>query len=167
MDNVRVSFWARLGRATVWHPDAIPADAAWKYRWGRRIWLPLYDLIVVGGGLWATAFGSPILHRIFDEGSIDVAGILFAIAGTLAFFGVIFPSLLAVEILGKLGIVGLIATYSAAVLFFRSNPDPEAGFVVFMLALTLIGPFSRLTDIGETIKQRRAEDATDAEGTVE
>lgn len=146
-----------LWRASIWHPDALPPDE-WKYRSIKRVWLPLYDLIVIGAGLWATAFGSPLLHRLFDESVVDVAGIGLAIAGMVCLMGVIFPAFWAVELLGKLAVLFLLAIYGACVAVFPTRPDPSAGFVVFILALGIIPPLIRLSILGEELKERRAED---------
>lgn len=170
MDNrlqvieARAPWWKRVARATIWHPDAVPVEE-WKDRWDVRLWLPLYDGVVIGAGLWATAWGSPLLHRLFDAQTIDWAGIVFAFAGVVALAGVVFPALWKTELTGKLLIIGLIGTYGAAVLLFPVERAPESAFVVFMLALGLFTPFSRLTKLGENWKQRRAEeDADESEG---
>lgn len=158
MDNeTRVGFWRRLARATIWHPAAIPADAEWKYRWEKRLWLPLYDAVMIAAGLWAALWGSPTLHALFDETTVDVSGGLLAIAAAVCLCGVVFPRLWLAEILGKLFLVFLLATYAAAVAFFRGDPAPEGGFVVFILAGALYAPCSRLTTLAEEYKQRRAE----------
>lgn len=145
-----------LFRASIWHPDAMPPDE-WKFRSLKRTWLPLYDLIVIGAGLWATAFGSPLLHRLFAEAVIDIAGIGLAVAGMVCLVGVIFPAFLHVEYIGKLTVLFLLAIYGGCVAFFPTRPDPQAGFVVFILALSIIPPLIRLSIIGEEFKERRAE----------
>lgn len=154
----------RLWRSTIWAKGAIdPADPAeWKYRSQKRAWLPLYDVIAIGAGVWATLFGSPILHRLFPEDTIDAAGMLLALAATVCLMGVIFPALCASELVGKTVVTFLLGSYAASVLLFRTNPhDPESGFVVFILAMAIIPPFMRLSVLGEEWKERRAERATD------
>lgn len=147
-----------LFRASIWHPDAIPPDE-WKYRSLKRFWLPVYDLIAILAGIWAALFGSPVLHELFDKPLIDAMGLLLAVVATVCLLGVIFPALWRWEIIGKVLLVALLAAYAAAVVLFRTNPDPSAGFVAFVITLALPLPLFRLTQLGEEIKERREEDA--------
>lgn len=151
--------WLRAaGRASIWHPDAIPPDE-WKFRSLKRVWLPVYDVIVVLAGIWATVFGSPILHRLFPEDVIDLMGTTLTISAVVCLLGVAFPRLWRVEIAGKVVLVALLGGYAIAVMFFRTNPDPSAGFVVFVLLLALPTPLFRLNLLGEEIKDRRDDES--------
>lgn len=154
-------FWKRLWRATIWHRDAIPPEEH-KYRQLKRVYLPLYDGILVAAGLWATAYGSPVLHRLFSDDTVDVMGMALAVAGMVCFSGIAIPSFWLIEFIGKTVVIMLLGGYAGAVTLFRTNPDPSAGFIVFILALGLIPPFIRLTILGEEIKERRAEAAAEA-----
>lgn len=143
-----------LWRASIWARDAIPPEE-WKDRHDKRLWLPLWDLIMIGAGIWATAFGSPILHRLFPEDAIDAAGMALAIAATVCLMGVAFPALWLVEFLGKITVMFLLGGYAACVAFFRVNPqDPSSGFVVFILCAAIIPALSRLSTLGEEWKER-------------
>ncbi len=148
----------RVWRASIWHPDAIPPDE-WKYRSLKRVWLPVYDLIAIGAGIWAALFGSPVLHELFEEPVIDTMGTLLAIVATTCLLGVAFPRLWRWEICGKALLVALLAAYAAAVVLFRANPAASAGFVAFIIVLALPLPIFRLTLLGEEIKERREEGA--------
>lgn len=150
--------WRRLWRASVWHPDALPIEE-FKFRSLKRVWLPTYDAAAFGAGLWAIIFGSPILHRLFHPDVIDLLGGLLAVAAAVCFIGVAFPSMWRVEILGKIILMMLLAGYALTIMVFRTNPEPEALFVVFILALGIPLPFFRLTLLGEEIKERRDEGA--------
>lgn len=145
-----------LCRASIWHPDAIPPDE-WKYRNLKRVWLPLFDLIVFGAGLWALIYGSPLLHRLFREEVIDVVGGLLAAVALICLFGVVFPRLWKIEIAGKITMLALLSAYAAAIIFYRANPDPSAGFVVFVIFTGFPLPLFRLTLLGEEIKERADE----------
>ncbi|WP_424462858.1 hypothetical protein [Pseudoclavibacter helvolus] len=150
--------WRRLWRASVWHPDALPIEE-FKFRSLKRVWLPLYDAAAFGAGLWAIVFGSPILHRLFHPDVIDLLGALLAVAAAVCFAGVAFPSLWRVEIAGKLVLLMLLAAYALTIIAFRTNPQPEALFVVFILVLGMPLPFFRLSLLGEEIKERRDEES--------
>jgi hypothetical protein len=146
-----------LYEASIWHPDAIPPDE-WKYRNLKRVWLPAYDLTAIGAGLWAAAFGSPLLHTLFDEPVIDLMGWLLSVVAFVCLLGVAFPRLWRWEIGGKVTLMALLGTYAFIVAAFRTNPDPAAGFVAFVLVLALPLPLFRLTLLGEEIKERRDEE---------
>lgn len=143
-----------LWRASIWHPDAIPPDE-WKYRSLKRVWLPVYDLLAIGAGIWATLFGSPVLHELFAEPVIDAMGVLLTLVAAVCLLGVILPRLWRWEICGKVLLVALLAAYAAAVVLFRTNPAPSSGFVAFVIVLALPLPIFRLTMLGEEIKERR------------
>lgn len=142
-----------IARATIWHRSAIPADE-WKFRSIKRVWLPLYNLIVVGAGLWALWFGSPILKRLFPGELIDIAGLALAVAGAICFLGRAFPMLWAVEFAGKVAIAFLLGGYAGTVALFRQDPDPAGGFVVFILVLAIIPCMIGVSIIAEEWKER-------------
>ena len=146
-----------LYRASIWHPDAIPPDE-WKFRSLKRVWIPLYDLVAAGAGIWALFFGSPILHRLFANGVVDFAGGVFAVSALVCLAGISFPRLWRVEIIGKLILLALLGTYAVCVAIFRSNPDQSALFVCFILVLAIPLPLFRLTLLGEEIKDRSSDD---------
>ena len=150
-----------VARASIWHPLAIPDDER-KFRATKRVWLPLYDAIMFGAGVWAVLYGSPILARLFPGELVDAAGVALAVAAVVCFLGVAFPMLWLVEIAGKLTILGLLGSYAATVALFRINPDPSAGFVVFILAAALITPLERLRVLGEEIRDRWELDRVEA-----
>lgn len=149
----------RIGRSSIWHPDAISPDE-WKFRNLKRVWLPFYDLVAFGAGIWAAMFGSPLLRSLFDDPVIDVMGFGLAFVALVCFLGVAFPRLWKVEIVGKVVLMSLLGTYAFTVAVFRTNPDPSAGFVAFVLVLALPLPLFRLLLLGEEIKERRDEERT-------
>lgn len=145
------AFW----RETIWHPDAIPLDE-WKYRNLKRVWLPVYDAIAIAAGVQAIIFGSTLLNRMFPPEIVDAFGIAMVLIATVCLFGVVFPRLWRVEIVGKVLLVGLIAGYVTTILLFSDNPGPNL-FVVGMLSFGLPLAFFRLSLLGEEYKERRAE----------
>jgi len=142
-----------IARATIWHHSAIPADE-WKFRSIKRVWLPLYNLIMLGAGLWALWHGSPILNRIFPGDLVDVAGLALAGAAMVCLLGRAFPMLWAVEFFGKLAIAFLLGGYAGTVAFFRQDPDPAGGFVVFILGAAIIPCMIGVSIIAEEWKER-------------
>lgn len=147
-----------LYRASIWHPDAIPPDE-WKYRSLKRVWLPVYDVIVVLMGIWALGWGSRLLNELFAPDLLDALGFTLASLGAVCFLGVAFPRLYVVEIVGKTLLIGMLGGYAAAV-WATSDIGIAAGFVVWALTLGLPLPLFRLGLLGEEIKERR-EDASE------
>ncbi|WP_323986189.1 hypothetical protein [Microbacterium plantarum] len=144
----------RLWRASIWHPDAIPPDE-FKYRNLKRVWLPLYDAIAIFAGIQAIMFGSTILNRLFNPLMVDLFGGVLTGVAVVCLAGVAFPRLWAVEIVGKILLVGLVAGYVTTILLFSENPGPNL-FVVGMLTFGLPLAFFRLNLLGEEFKERRA-----------
>ena len=145
----------RFWRRSIWHPDSVQPEE-WKYRWLLRIWLPLYDLLGIMAGVWAALFGSPVLHRLLgDSVTVDVFGTSFAVISAICMFGVIFPRLYRMEIVGKIMLVALLGGYAGAIVLFNANDDITSWFVAFIVAMTLPLPLFRLNLLGEEIKERR------------
>lgn len=129
----------RFRRQLVWHPhNTDPYD---QYRSGPRFWYPIYDLGALGLGLYATAYGSPLLNRLFPELLINSMGIFLIFASVICLIGVIFPILNILELAGKLAIVFALGAYAGTVAVL-SRPDEPNGFVVIVLimAVWLLGP---------------------------
>lgn len=129
-----------LWRATIWHPDAIPPEE-WKFRNLKRVWLPVYDLVAIGAGVSAVVFGSRLLDRLYGSAT-DAIGGVFAAVAMVCLLGVAFPRLWAVEVVGKVLLVGMVVAYMAAIML---SPSPEQllakeapnWFVIWMLAFGL------------------------------
>lgn len=143
-----------LFRASIWHPEAIP-PGEWKYRNLKRVWLPIYDAIAVVAGIVAALQGSPLLNRLFPDVLVDGLGYGLAVIAFVCLVGVAFPRLWAVEIIGKIILVSLVAAYATMILIFPATPTPNH-FVVLMLAFSLPLPLFRLNLLGEEVKERRA-----------
>ena len=151
-----------LWALTIWAKGAIPSSE-WKYRNLKRVWLPVYDGIAIVAGICAIEFGSRLLFRIFPGSLVDGVAALYAVVAFVCLVGVSFPRLWAVEVAGKVALVGLIVGYIAAIVFYSSNPpgEPPSWFIVSMLAGLLPMPLFRLSLLGEEwvtrlIKRRRA-----------
>lgn len=146
---------SRLWRRSIWHPDSISPEE-WKYRWLKRVWLPVYDLFAIGAGIWAAIFGSSILyHLLGDTGAVDALGIAFAFVAFICLMGVIFPELYKIEIVGKIALIGMLGAYAGSIIAFNANGDSTSWFVAFIVVMTLPLPLFRLNLLGEEIKERR------------
>lgn len=74
----------RLGSASVWAAGVVPTDDPWRN--AKRIWLPLFDVIMITSGINAIVFGSRLLDRLVTVGWLKQ---LFEaiITAVRAFFG--------------------------------------------------------------------------------
>lgn len=145
-----------LWRASIWHSGAIK-PGEWKYRHLKRVWLPVYDVIAIIAGFLAFDLGSRLLYRLLSPPLVDFVGLTYAIIAAVCLLGVAFPALWAVEIVGKVILVGLIVGYIAAIAFYSTTPpgEPPPWFVVTMLAGLLPMPLFRLGLLGEEEVVRR------------
>lgn len=151
------AMWGMLVAWSIWHPDAISLDE-YKYRDLKRIWLPLYDLVAIGAGIWVTMFKPDILSRLLPPVTMGVLGNLTVVLATVCLLGVAFPKLWKWEIAGKIGLIALIGGAALSVAIYRIGDDPANVIITFLLALALILPMFRLRLLGEEIKERREDE---------
>lgn len=166
MTNEGASLIVRLWRRTIWHPAAIPPEE-WKYRSLKRVWLPVYDVIVMVTGIWAVWYASPILRTWLPDDAIDVIGSLFVLAGFACLLGIAFPRLWKIEIVGKILVLAFLSTYAGMIWVLNVQGDAASGFVSFVVCLGLPLLFFRLMLLGEEIKQRRVDDEAEAARAAE
>ena len=55
----------RLWAATIWAPGVVADGDSWRN--AKRIWLPLFDVIMIISGINAIVFGSRLLDRLFRD----------------------------------------------------------------------------------------------------
>lgn len=134
-----ISRWERFKRTTVWHP--INTDPDDNYRHGPRFWYPVFDLFMVGLGVYAFFIGSPLLNRLFPGWLVDTLGLSITTAAMLAALGAIFPRFFLVELLGKLGLVFLLGGYAGTVAALSKVTEPNGFVVITLFSLVwLLGP---------------------------
>lgn len=141
---------------TVWHEDAFTPDE-WKHRSLTRLWLPLYDMFAILVGIWGAIF-TP-----YDT-VIQGLCIAFVFVAFFCFVSVIIPALHALEIATTLVLVGFLAASGASIIAFNLHGKISTWFIGFMILMLLPLPMYRLSLLGEEIKERRAEAASDEEG---
>lgn len=133
-----VSRWERFKRLTVWHPmNTDPSD---DYRHGPRFWYPVFDLLMIALGTYAYFFGSPLLDRLFPSRFVELLGVAIITSAVFAAIGAMFPRLYLVELVGKLGLVFLLAGYAGTVAAL-SRAEPNGFLVITLFSLVwLLGP---------------------------
>ncbi|USH45482.1 membrane protein [Microbacterium phage DoTi] len=109
-----------LLRGTVWEKGALDGEPK-KYRPLVRVWLPIYDTIAIAAGIFAAAYGSSLLDRIYGD-MTDLIGIAYSGIAALCFLGVSRPSLWKLEVASKILLLGMLFSYVVAVLV---SPSPQ------------------------------------------
>ncbi len=158
----------RLGSASVWAAGVVSPDDPWRN--AKRIWLPLFDVIMILSGINAIVFGSRILDRLYGDFT-DIIGAAFVLFAAACLIGVGWPRMWPVEIVGKILLVSMIVGYVAAIIL---SPSPEqlaakeapSWFVASMvLGLTLF-PLARLDRLLDEWVRRRAVRRREARNAV-
>lgn len=147
----------RLGAASVWAAGVVPTDDPWRN--AKRIWLPLFDVIMITSGINAIVFGSRLLDRLYGDFT-DIIGAAFILVAAACLIGVGWPRMWPVEIVGKILLVSMIVGYVAAIIL---SPSPEqlaakeapSWFVASMLLGLTTFPLARLDRLlDEWVKRR-------------
>lgn len=149
----------RLWEASIWAKGALPLHEQ-KYRSLKRVWLPLYDVVLVIAGINAVLYGSRLLDRLYGDFT-DVIGAFFSAIALVCLAGIAFPRLWAVEFVGKTLLVAMVIAYISAIILSPSPAQVQANeppnwFIVTMLAATLPLPLFRLELLTTELADRRA-----------
>lgn len=143
----------RLWAASVWNDAQIdPEDH--KHRWKLRVWMPLYLLTVVLAGIGACRQGSPVLNRNFPDGFVDGLGVALIVFAVLAYVGITFPRFMLLEMVSLIATAMMIGTYSGALMLVAESMSSRE-FLSWLVVGGVLFVFSRLTTIGEEIKEQR------------
>lgn len=148
----------RLWAASVWAPGVVPEDDPW--RTAKRVWLPLFDVLMMWAGINAVVYGSLLLDRLYGDAT-DLIGTVFTLVAFACLTGVVWPRMWPVEIIGKILLVSMIVGYVFGIIL---SPSPEQiaakeapnWFIVSMiLGLTML-PIARLDSLIDEWVERRA-----------
>lgn len=147
----------RLWRATIWHPDAIPASEGQASRELKRYVLPAFDVFMIVMGLTSVAKGMPSFDIVYNDFISAIAAWSLLGAAVTASVGLAFPRLWALEAAGKLLMVLILGGYATAltVLAFQGNDNRAVVAVGFMALLIL--PAWTLARLGRERRARKAE----------
>lgn len=136
----------RILNATVWARNGVPADS-WRFRGIFRWVLPLTDLLFLYFGLVGWANGIHTVSRATGHEYATWWSATIAVCAFAAFIGVSFPRLWALELVAKIGLVGLVFLFvvlSAARVLTDFHASATAGLVVILVLL----PAWRAGDLG-------------------
>lgn len=151
MSNALVRIW----RATIWCEGAIPLDED-KYGSLKRYLLPYIDVALFFSGLSAVRYGAPSLSEFVPNGVTEAFAVLFIGATVMAFIGVAFPRLPALEIAGKLTLFALSVAYAVALFLLTQAGSEIRGFITGYVAAVAGLLLWRLAFLGRERRERRA-----------
>lgn len=137
-----------LWRASIWHPDAIPATEGSTSREMKRIVLPLFDALVVLMGFNGILNGMPSFALVYDPTITTIASWTLFCSGFVAFVGLALPRFWYLEALGKLAMVFVLGGYAGAVWIAYVQGDAGRGFVAAGLTGLLALPMWNLARLG-------------------
>lgn len=145
---------SRLGRASIWHPDAIPASEGELARDVKRWVLPPLDALLILGSWRGVSGGMPSLAIVYNE-TISTA----AAVGVLAFsigclIGVSFPRFWVLEMIAKCGLVFVLITYALLLFGLAITGDDGRGFIAGVAAGCAVLPFWRIVWLGREHRRR-------------
>lgn len=148
----------RLWAASVWAPGVVPEDDPW--RTAKRVWLPLFDVLMMWAGINAVVYGSLLLDRLYGDAT-DLIGSVFTLVAFACLTGVVWPRMWPVEMIGKIMLVSMIVGYVFGIIL---SPSPEQiaakeapnWFIVSMILGLTVLPITRLDSLIDEWVERRA-----------
>lgn len=135
----------RLWRSTVWSRNGVSA-ADWRFRNQFRITFPYVDLVFICFGLVGWAAGIQTVQEAAGYRWQTYWSASIAVCAFAALIGVTFPRLWALELAGKIPLIGLVCAYLALFLG-RGLQDPKISATAVLLTALVAFPIWRVGDI--------------------
>jgi len=148
---------AALWQASIWHPDAIPLDAAHRYVSPfKRVFLPLYDVVILWLGLAGLVQGFRAIGQALPGPGPTVLYVALAAAAIAALFGCAFPRLWKVEVAGKVVILALLAMIGITMVIAGLTIPHHTGITITPMVVGLsIPPLFKLWTLGREYGDRQ------------
>lgn len=143
MTQGSVGWVRRLWRSTIWAPGAIPPEEL-KYAGPlKRVALPVLDLLLILGGVYAVISGIPSLDTLLPTDASNALGYLFVVCAGVCLLGASFPRLWSVEAAGKILVLAVLAMYFVA-LRVVDGGTPTRMFISAVVLWSMVLPVLRL-----------------------
>jgi hypothetical protein len=146
-----------LWRASIWHPDAIPAIEGTASLELKRYVLPAFDLLMILMGVAGVTRGMPSFAQVYDAAVSVAAGWALLLGAVLALFRIVFPRFWIAEAVGKLIILVVIGGYAAALWVLTLQGVGERWVVAVAFTALLLLPGWTLSRLGRERRARLAE----------
>lgn len=153
-----------LGRASIWHPDAIPASEGELARDVKRWVLPPLDAALIIGSILGLNGGMPSLAIVYNDAVSSAAAVAVLVFAVGCLIGVSFPRLWVLEMASKCGLVFVLVTYATLLLGLAAGGHESRGFVAGVTAAVSIVPLWRIVWLGREYRRRKARDRLTGEG---
>ncbi|ERG63551.1 hypothetical protein L332_03675 [Agrococcus pavilionensis RW1] len=149
---------AALWRASIWHPTAVPHDAAYIYVSPiKRVFLPAYDFVILWLGLAGLVQGFQSMSAIMPGVTPKLIYGALALAAAVCFLGCAFPRLWRIEIGGKIAIVSILSMIALSMTIAGLTIPNHTGITITpMVVALLIPPLIRLWTMGRERGRRKA-----------
>ncbi|WP_425836925.1 hypothetical protein [Microbacterium sp. PA5] len=118
-----------LWRASIWHPDAIPADEGEIARDVKRYLLPVIDILMIIGAFRGIHGGMPTFALVFNDTASYVGALAVLVFAAGCLLGVSFPALWVLELVSKCGLGFILATYGVLLMVAAAGEYPARGIV--------------------------------------
>jgi hypothetical protein len=146
--------FARIFQASIWAPGAIPPEEH-KYRNLKRVILPIYDILIVIGGVSAWRYGVPAIQELFSMWITGIVSVVFTAAGVACFIGVAFPKLASLETAAKIVVIGMLTSYVTALALLLSEGDADRGFISVIAVMAMLLPLWRISLLSGERQKRK------------
>ena len=146
----------RLAAASVWAQHGVPVEDR-RYRGLYRWVLPLTDVFFVWFGVAGWHNGIASVQDATSPTWQTWWSAALAVAAFLALVGVAFPRLWALELIGKVPLVGLVSVY-VVILIARGFEDSYVAATGGLVCILILLPVWRIADLRTTawgLKRRR------------
>ncbi|MEW1705945.1 hypothetical protein AB0230_01780 [Microbacterium sp. NPDC089190] len=144
-----MSWLAAVGRASIWHPDAIPAGERKYASPLKRVLFPVFDAAIILFGIAGLRVGFQAMTLTFPMPVPSIIYGLLIAAGAICFIGCAFPRLWVQEIVGKLVILMTLGVLLVAMLIAGTTIPGHTGVAVApMVFVMTLPPFLRLWLLG-------------------
>ena len=150
-----MGFPRRIARATIWHPDAIPAIEAKYARPLKGFVFPVFDLLMIVAGTRGLIVGMPAIDQLFPPPGPTIIYSVWAFMAAVCFVGAVFPRLWLLEIGGKIALFTALSIYFVALRVASGGDDGAREVVSVMVAAALLIPLLRLWILGIEERARK------------
>lgn len=145
---------SRILQHTIWARGAVPPEE-YKYRNLKRVWLPLYDALLVWAGLVAARYGVPALDAKLSDAASDAAGLTLSGVALLCLLGVVIPRLWRLEVAAKTVLLTILFGYFSVLRTLDTELGTDARAFVSVIALVACIPILiRFNMLAEESRQR-------------
>lgn len=144
----------RIGRATIWHPDAIPASEGELARDVKRWVLPMIDAFLIIGSALGLSGGMPSIAIVYNPAVSSTAAVFVLLFAVGCLIGISFPRLWIVEMMSKCGLAFVLLTYAGLLFGLAITESESRGFVAGVTAACAVVPVWRIIWLGREHRRR-------------